>query len=154
MREGRGEPATFKAPEKEAEGGDRGGLERTAMQLGLSRESPSPHTTFCSYCCFIDRKCWSHCLFTSSNCGERLGLAGDRQRRHKEGQLHMDWLSQCVRCVWENGGHGCSALNPPLLEDSTFPKAEPLSSAIFYLHQGSKTNTKGAVKLRNSVNFM
>lgn len=52
---------------------DQGGPDCTAGNLGFSLELPQPHTTFCSYCCFMDRKCWSHCLFTSSSCRERWG---------------------------------------------------------------------------------
>lgn len=86
---------------------------------GLSFQNP--HVTFCSYCCFMDRKCWSHCLFTSSSCGARRGLAGDKQRSHEESQLHMDQLPK-VRAMCANGG--CRrCLNPSLLKDTTFLKA-------------------------------
>lgn len=70
----------------------------TAENLGSALASRNSHTTFCSYCCFMDRKCWSHCLFTSSSCGERAGLAGDKQRT-TDSQLLAHQLPSSAQCV-------------------------------------------------------
>lgn len=74
----------------------------TAENLGSAWTSRNSHTTFCSYCCFMDRKCWSHCLFTSSSCGERVGLVGNISRGPQTANsMHTSFpkSAQCVRTL-------------------------------------------------------
>ena len=107
---------------------------------GAAWSSHHPHNTFCSYCCFMDRKCWSHCLFTSSSCGGETGvirrLAEEDQREPTPPPPALQ--AHRAACV---GGGSTRCLDPVLL--TTFPQSESaLSTATFYPHQESKTNTK------------
>lgn len=99
---------------RKQQAGDRGGPESTARNRGLSHESPSPHSTFCSYCCFIDRKCWSHCLFTSSSCGERRVS----RRRAVKAQGGTTWHSPAA-----HGARG--ACGRPAATDALLPTLPP-----------------------------
>lgn len=83
----------------------------------LSQEPPG--VTFCSYCCFMDRKCWSHCLLTSSSCRERLGVREREKWRKTSSASSLPLHTSFPWCMWHMSRRGCSCcLSVSLLTNS------------------------------------